>query len=282
MQTAQALPADLATRYSSLLALLRPLLSEGLIVAFSGGVDSAFLLWAAEQARREGGGRLLALTTVSASFAAVEREDASKFIEMLGVEHRWADSGEVSNPDYARNDGLRCYHCKTELFRICRDVAGKTGLRHVAYGYNASDRTDVRPGHRAAAENEILSPLNDAGLVKDDIRALMQAFGLPLADKPASPCLSSRLMQGVAVTPRKLRDVEEIEAILRLGGLRVFRVRLHEEGDFRFLRLEVAPGEMEAAVALREKLVEAAQARGYRWATLDLAGYRLGGASPRR
>jgi uncharacterized protein len=280
--SAPAISPGLAAKYASLLESLRPLLAEGLIVAFSGGVDSAFLLWAAERARREGGGRLLAVTAVSASLAQVEKDDAAQFAEALGVEHRWVESGEVSNPDYIRNDAGRCYHCKTELFRLSRDLASQTGFGFVAYGYNASDRGDFRPGHRAAQENHIRSPLDDAQLAKEDIRALLRAFGLPLADKPASPCLSSRLMQGVPVTPQKLQDVEAMEAMVRRGGLRIFRMRLHEEGGIKFLRLEVAPDEMAAALALREELVAAAQARGYRWIALDLAGYRLGGASPKR
>jgi uncharacterized protein len=284
LESGKELPPALTAKYAALRALLAERLAGGLVVAFSGGVDSAFLLWAAEQVRREKGGRLVAVTAVSASLPQHEREEAARFARSLGVEHRWMDSSEVSNPDYARNDALRCYHCKTELFRLCLDLTAEKDLRSVAYGHNASDRGDHRPGHRAAAEAGVASPLDEAGLEKDDIRALLRAFGLPLADKPASPCLSSRLMQGVPVTPAKLRDVEDMESILRRGGLRVFRVRLHEDGEVRYFRIEVAPAEMPAALGLREELVAAAQARGYRWATLDLAGYRLGGASaaPRR
>ena len=126
-----------------------------------------------------------------------------------------------------------------------------------------------------------MAPLDDAQLTKDDIRALMRAFDLPLADKPASPCLSSRLMVGVAVTPEKLRDVEELEAILRRAGLRVFRVRLHEHPGGKWLRLEVAPDEMPGVLAVREEFQQAARARGFGWVTLDLAGYRTGGGTGR-
>jgi uncharacterized protein len=250
-----------------------------LIVAYSGGVDSAFLLWTAEQERRVSGGRLLAVTAVSASLAQVEKEDAAAFARLAGVEHCWEESEELANPDYVRNDGARCYHCKTELFRLSRSLAERRGFAHIAYGYNASDRGDVRPGHRASIENDILAPLDAVNFAKDEIRAVLRAFALPLADKPASPCLSSRLMLGVAVTPQKLKDVEDLEAILRRAGLRVFRVRLHEEGTRRFLRLEVAPEEMARALECRAELVAAAKARDYLWISLDLAGYRTGGGT---
>ena len=280
MNTATASLSDAAQKkFSSLQDLLRPKLTDGLIVAFSGGVDSAFLTWAAEQERRVSGGDLLALTTLSESFSNAERQDAERFIGEHGIKHVWHESKELLNPAYAINDSSRCFHCKTELFNICHEAAAARGFRWIAYGYNASDRGDIRPGHKAAIENAILSPLADAELTKDDIRLLMRQNGLELADKPASPCLSSRLMTGVFITPRKLKDVEDFEAILRDGGLRVFRVRLHEEREIRFLRLEVALNEMNLATQLREKLVTEATSRGYKWVVLDLAGYRTGGGN---
>jgi len=281
MVSPAALPDTLQAKYLALRSALRARLPAGLIVAYSGGVDSAFLLWAAGEERKENGGRLLAVTAVSASLAQVERDDAARFAESLGVAHRWEESAELSNPAYARNDLSRCYHCKTELFRLSHTLADRLGYGAIAYGYNASDRGDFRPGHQAATEHGILAPLDDAELTKDEIRALMHRFGLPLADKPASPCLSSRLMVGVEVTPQKLRDVEDLETILRGAGLRVFRVRLHEQPGGKWLRLEVAPSEMSGALAVREQLQEAARARGYSWVTLDLAGYRLGGGTGR-
>lgn len=266
-------------KYAALCQILREHLAGGLVVAFSGGVDSAFLLWAAEQERRTNGGQLVALTTVSASLANAEKEDATRFAQDIGVTHLWCESGEIGNPAYLVNDGNRCYHCKTELFRIARETAQELNYQWLAYGYNASDRGDYRPGHRAAQENGVLAPLDEAGLTKDDIRQLMRDNGLDLADKPASPCLSSRMMTGVAITPRKLREIDELETVLRDAGLRVFRVRVHEEGANRFLRLEVAPDEMARALELREQFVAESQKRGYRWAVLDLAGYRTGGAN---
>jgi uncharacterized protein len=271
----------LEAKFQALRSALRERLRDGLIVAYSGGVDSSFLLWAAENERRTHGGRLLAVTAVSASLAQVEREDAATFARNLGVDHRWEESGEVSNPDYARNDLSRCYHCKTELFRLSHSLAERLGFAAIAYGYNASDRGDFRPGHKAALENGILAPLDEANLTKDDIRALLRAFELPLSEKPSSPCLSSRLMTGVAVTPQKLRDVEDLEAILRQGGLQVFRVRLHETPGARWLRVEVDPGEMPAVLTVRDALHRAARDRGYQWVTLDLGGYRTGGGTNR-
>lgn len=276
-----ALPDTLQAKFLALRTALRGRLRDGLIVAYSGGVDSAFLLWAAEQERREAGGRLLAVTAVSASLAQVEREDAARFAATLGVEHRWEESGELANPDYARNDLSRCYHCKTELFRLSHSLAARLGYGAIAYGYNASDRGDFRPGHKAAKENDIIAPLDDAGLTKDEIRTLLRTHGLPFSDKPASPCLSSRLMTGVAVTPQKLREVEDLETILREAGLQIFRVRLHEQAGGKWIRVEVAPEEMSAVLAVRQALHDAARARGYQWVTLDLAGYRTGGGTGR-
>ena len=281
MVTTAPLPSALEARQAALRAALRARLPAGLIVAYSGGVDSALLLWSAEQERRASGGRLLAVTAVSASLARVEREDAARFAAFVGAEHRWEETAELENAAYLRNDLDRCYHCKSELFRLSHDLASRLGYGAIAYGYNASDRGDFRPGHRAAKENDIIAPLDEAGLTKDDIRQLMRAAGLPLADKPASPCLSSRLMTGVAVTPAKLRDVEDLEELLRGAGLRVFRVRLHEHGGARWLRVEADPAEMPAVLAAREALQVAARARGYAWVTLDLAGYRTGGGTAR-
>ena len=279
MRSPDTLPELLHARFLALQARLQPLLQGGLIVAFSGGTDSAFLLWAAEQERRARGGRLLAVTAVSASLPEVERHDAVEFAAGLGVEHRCEPSEEISDPAYARNALTRCYPCKTELFRLSHRLGSQLGYATIAYGYNASDRSDFRPGHKAAVEQNIAAPLSDVDLSKDDIRALLHFFDLPLADKPASPCLSSRLMTGVAVTPEKLKDIEELEAMVRQSGVRVFRMRLHEHPGGRWLRLEVVPDEMARILNIREELLQAAKDRGFSWLTLDLAGYRLGGGT---
>ena len=253
------------------------LLEDGLIVAFSGGVDSAFLLWAAERARREKGGELVALTTESASLPAADRTDALEFVRGLGTEHLLRASDELRDEAYTRNDDDRCYHCKAGLFRIAESIAGERGLRWIAYGYSASDIGDVRPGHRAALEHGVRAPLADAGLTKDEIRALMRRHDLRLSEKPASPCLSSRIMTGLEITPERLDDVEALEAILHTGGIRVCRVRICREEASGFLRVEVAPEEMSRLLELRDELLREARKRGYRWVTLDLEGYRMGG-----
>lgn len=270
---------SLASKYEGLRGQLRGYLKGGLLVAFSGGVDSAFLVWAAEQERRKAGGRLLALTTSSASLASAERADVESFVQQFRLDHCWVNSRELESAAYLVNDNSRCYHCKSELFRICGEVAAERGLEHIAYGYNASDIGDTRPGHRAAIENGIASPLADAGITKEDIRQLMRTNGLELADKPASPCLSSRLVTGVAITSEKLRAVDELESILRDRGLHIFRVRVHEMNGSRFVRLEVAPEEMDRTFTLRNEVTSAAKKLGFRWVTLDLEGYRTGGGN---
>src|SRR5713226_6128791 len=145
-RTAGASVISQQSKYQDLIQVLRPSLAEGLIVAFSGGVDSSFLLWAAEQTRRRFGGRLLAITTVSASLAQAEKEDARSFAESLGVEHVFQESEEFANPEYLKNDNRRCFHCKTELFRLSGTLSQQRGYKWIAYGYNASDRGDLRPG----------------------------------------------------------------------------------------------------------------------------------------
>lgn len=254
-------------------------LPHGLVVAYSGGVDSAFLLWAAAQEQKKSGGKLLAMTADSPSLASTEKADATQFAQSLGVTHRWQASLEFSNPNYLKNGLDRCYHCKTELFAQCKSVAGEVGYRFIAYGYNASDKSDFRPGHRAATENSIQAPLEKAGLTKDDIRALMRSHGIRFADKPATPCLSSRVMTGVGISPAKLQHIEALETLLREAGLNVFRVRLHESAQTPWIRIEVPLEEMPHVLACRDSLVKAAKSRGFAWVTLDLAGYKTGGAN---
>jgi uncharacterized protein len=220
----------------------------------------------------------VALTTTSPSTPARDKEDARQFGELVRAEHLWLESREMFDPKYARNDRERCYHCKTELFRIAEEVAREQDLRWLLYGYNASDRGDDRPGQRAAQEVGVLTPLAQVGLTKPEIRFLMGEAGLPLSGKPASPCLSSRIMTGIEITPERLRDVEELEEILRKEGVSTLRVRVcrDEAGSF-FLRVEVPPQEMERVLGCREELQRLGSDKGYRWVTLDLGGYRMGG-----
>jgi uncharacterized protein len=241
-------------------------------------MDSAFLLWAAAGAARESDGRVVALTTTSPSLPARDRADAESFARFLGVDHLWEESRELTQPEYARNDGNRCFHCKTELFRIAGSRAREEGVKWLLYGYNASDPQDDRPGHRAALEAGARTPLADAGLTKAEIGFLMHEAHLPLSGKPASPCLSSRIMTGIGIQPGLLRDVEDLEEILRKAGAAAPRVRVcGGEGGELFLRIEVPPQEMEVVLDCRENLHREGLRRGYRWVTLDLGGYRMGG-----
>jgi len=249
--------------------------SDGALVAFSGGVDSALLLYAAHGT----GGRLAALTTHSASMPLNDLLDAREFCALLGVRHILRETHELENPLYVVNDANRCYHCKYELFDLAREVAAELGLAQVFYGYTASDTGDERPGHRAAVEQGVRFPLAELGFTKEDIRALMRRFNLPLADKPASPCLASRVGRGIAVSERHLEAVAATENILRTAGLRTFRVRVSGAGRELFLRIECDPREAARVLPLAGKLNDEGLRRGYRWVTLDLGGYKRGGAN---
>jgi len=242
-----------------------------LAVAFSGGVDSAYL---AVRAHRVLGDRALAVTAVSPSLAEAQRAQAADVAGRFGLAHLFVETSEVDDPRYAANDGQRCYWCKTELFVRLLPIARERGLARLAYGLIRDDLADFRPGHRAAAEAGVVSPLADAGLGKDDVRALSRAMGLPTWDLPSSPCLSSRVPYGTVVTAGILRQVERAEQNVRALGFREFRVR--HLGDVG--RVEVAPAELarlqDAAVA--QAVGAAVRAAGYRDALVDQEGYRRG------
>ncbi|GAX61909.1 ATP-utilizing enzymes of the PP-loop superfamily [Candidatus Scalindua japonica] len=256
---------------------LSRLLPDGIIVAFSGGIDSAMLLWAAKRVKDENGGRLLAVTTDSPSLSRTELEAALKFAKDLNVDHRIKKSEELLDEKYIQNDYDRCYYCKTELFDITGSISKNDKYKWVLYGYNLSDGDDVRPGHKAALENNVISPLADAGFTKEDIRAVLRSNHLAIAEKAASPCLSSRIMTGISITERRLNDIEDMEAILRKTGIKIFRVRLCQENRGLFLRIESVPEEMQAVLEQHEVLVAEGKKRGYKWVTLDLEPYRIGG-----
>lgn len=270
---------EAAIKYNGLINYLGNYVKDGLIVTFSGGMDSGFLLYASKIAMQKFGGRLAALTTLSNSMPMNDKEDAKKFTSMNDIEHIWESSSEINNENYVRNDSLRCYYCKTELFYIAKKVAEEKKYKWIAYGYNSTDKTDIRPGHKAAIENEILYPLAACNLSKDEIRELMRENNLELADKPASPCLSSRIMTNVRVTKEKLNDLDELENILRINGLKIFRLRLHEVDGTRFLRLEVSQKEMDKAFKIKDEFVSESKKKGYKWITLDLEGYKKGGGN---
>jgi uncharacterized protein len=244
---------------------------ESVVVAYSGGVDSAVL---ALRAHRVLGVRALAVTADSESLASQQRELALTLAARFGFAHRVVRTTELADPLYARNEGDRCYRCKVELFRHLLPLARQEGYAHVAYGLIVDDLSDFRPGHRAAAEAGVRSPLAEAGLAKEDVRALAREMGLPNWDLPASPCLSSRIPYGTPVTEAALRRIDAAEAALRGLGFREFRVRHH--GDSA--RVEIASAEMGRLddPGARSAVVEAVVQAGYREAAIDPAGYRRG------
>jgi uncharacterized protein len=243
--------------------------AQSALVAFSAGVDSTFLLAVAREVLGE---RAVALTAHSPSVPAAERAEARALAARLGVRHLEVESHEQELPGYVANGTDRCYHCKSELYRICADVAAREGLRAVLDGFNADDRKDHRPGHQAAQERRVRSPLAEAGLTKLEVRAWSAAYGLPTWEKPQMACLASRIPYGTPVTPERLSQIERAEAGLRALGLRDLRVRHH--GDIG--RIEVAEGELEGAFARRAELVAAVKAAGFKLAVLDLEPFRSG------
>ena len=241
------------------------------LVAYSGGVDSAYL---AVRAHHVLGPRALAVTADSASLSAAQRELAADVAARFGFAHRFIETRELADPAYARNDADRCYHCKTELFRRLVPLAAAEGYAHVVYGLIADDLDDYRPGQRAASEAGIRYPLAEAGLGKSDIRELSRAMGLPTWDLPASPCLASRIAYGTPVTTEALRSVDAAEAAVRRLGFRELRVRHLGETA----RVEIAPAELPRLVdpALRRAVEEAVVAAGYTRVVIDPQGYRRG------
>ena len=242
-----------------------------LIVALSGGADSAYLAWAAHEAL---GKQALSVTALSESYSAHDRTIVEAFVRKQGLRHEFVETHELENSAYRANAPDRCYFCKDELFSVLDELAKARGFSGVAYGVNADDKLDFRPGHRAATEHQVLAPLLDAGLCKAEIRALSHRLGLPTWDRPASACLASRLPYGTEVTPERLNLVERGEAALRALGFRQFRVRLHD----KLARVEISPEEMaraftpEMAAAISSQL----KAAGFNYVSLDLDGYRQG------
>ncbi|HET9178687.1 MAG TPA: ATP-dependent sacrificial sulfur transferase LarE [Terriglobia bacterium] len=242
-----------------------------LIVAYSGGVDSAYLVYAAHVAL---GDRMLAVTALSASYSERDRREAEACVERFQVPHEFINTSELLNPDYRANNPDRCYFCKDELFSQLDQLAARRGYSAVAYGVNVDDQGDWRPGQQAARKHKVLTPLLDAGLTKADIRELSRRAELPVWDRPASACLSSRIAYGIEVTPERLAVVEKGEEALRALGFRQFRVRHHDT----LVRLEIAPDELPRALTpeMAVKFVEIFKPLGFNFVTLDLEGYRSG------
>ena len=270
-------PESSTTHHDTALAELEARLKRALqdlgsvVVAFSGGVDSAYLAVAAARAL---GDRALAVTADSPSYPASHREVALKIVEQFGLRHEFIRTGEMERDEYRANPSNRCYYCKHELFGRLTALARERGFAAVADGNNADDRGDYRPGREAAREFGVRSPLDEAGLGKAEIRQLSRRLGLPTWDQPASACLSSRIPYGSEVTVEKLRMIEQAEQVLHSLGFRQCRVRHHDE----VARLEIAAAEMGRALSeeIREALVRDLKAIGYRYVSLDLQGYRTG------
>jgi pyridinium-3,5-biscarboxylic acid mononucleotide sulfurtransferase len=242
-----------------------------LIVALSGGADSAYLAWAAQQIL---GDRAMSVTAESPSFSSYDREEVERFVRSQGLLHEFIETHEIDNPAYRANASNRCYFCKDELFSVLDSLALERGFSAIAYGVNADDTLDFRPGHRAATEHRVLAPLLDADLRKTEIRELSRRAGLPTWDRPASACLASRLPYGTEVTPERLSLVERGEAALRELGFLQFRVRLHDQ----LARVEISPEEMARALSpqMASEIAARLKAAGFTYVALDLQGYRQG------
>ena len=244
------------------------------VVAFSGGVDSTFVLAAAQRAL---GARAIAVTGVSPSVPAAELAEAQELARSLGVEHVLLDTKEFDDPGYVENSPRRCYHCKDELYGLLAGLAAERGFAAVVDGCNLDDLGDFRPGRQAAAEHGVLSPLVDAGFAKAEVRGASRRWGLPTWDKPAMACLASRIPHGTPVTVEALGSVEAAEAFVRGLGVRQLRVRHH--GEIARLETDEAGFDLLGQPEVRRRAVDFLKRLGYRYITLDLAGYRPAGAS---
>lgn len=262
-------PGALRLKQDKLFSVLRRF--DRVMVAYSGGADSAYLAWAAHQVLGAGA---LAITADSASMPESHKRDAEAFIHQFGIPHEYIATREFDNPDYLKNDPNRCFHCKDELFTRLEELGRERGIRNIIYGVNADDLGDYRPGQNAATQHQVKAPLVEAGLTKAEIRELSRLAGLPTWDRPASACLSSRIPYGTAVTIQNVKTVESGEEALKALGFRQFRVRYHGE----LVRLEIAREEMPKALTLQMagQFTELFKRLGFKYVTLDLEGYRQG------
>jgi uncharacterized protein len=264
------LTPELAAKRDRLLAVLGEV--PGVAVAFSGGIDSTVVAKAAALALGE---RAVAVTADSASVARSELDTARELAALIGIRHVIVRTEEFDNPDYLKNDGTRCYHCKSELYSRVETLLPELGVPLMVSGANLDDRGDYRPGLIAAAEHAVRHPLQEAGFTKADVRAVARHWGLPTWDKPAAPCLSSRLAPGLAVTPERTRRVEEAEAFLRSLGLRECRVRYHE-GDLARIEVPLSAVATLASDPARGDIAREFRRLGFKFVALDLDGFRSG------
>lgn len=270
--TARSLELDraiAARKEQQLFDSLRSL--DSLLVALSGGADSAYLAWAAHSVL---GASSLAVTALSPSFSRHDREQADKFVRATRIRHEFIETHEFENPLYIANNADRCYHCKDELFDRMEALANARNFRAIAYGINADDTDDFRPGHRAAGEHRVRAPLLDANLAKAEIRWLSQRAGLATWDRPASACLSSRVPYGTVVTPELMEKIDRAESVLRELGFRQFRVRAHGELG----RIELAADELARGLdpAVTQRIAAGVKQAGFAVVTIDPQGYRQG------
>jgi uncharacterized protein len=253
-------------------SLLRSLRGLGcVIIAYSGGTDSAYLAWAAHRALGE---QAIAITADSASIPESHKRDAEAFAREVGFRHEYIATDEFNNPDYVRNDKDRCFHCKDELFTQLEIYARSRGYEHVIYGVNKDDLGDYRPGQRAAKLHDVKAPLMEAGLTKAEIRELARRAGLSIWDRPAAACLSSRVPYGTPVTVKTVKTIEKGEEAIKALGFRQFRVRFH--GDL--VRIEIAKDELPRAMAPQyfEEFARIFKPLGFHYVTIDVEGYRQG------
>lgn len=263
-------------KFQALEAVLDSL--ESVLIGYSGGVDSTFLAWVSHQRLGE---KSIAVIADSPSLPRAELEEALQIARQFGFPVRIIETQELADTRYQANPVNRCYFCKAELFQKLQEMAAQEGVPYLLYGENASDSLDLRHGSRAATEFQVRAPLKEVGLKKEEIRELSARFGLPTAEKPEMACLSSRIPFGEVVSPTKLRMIENAEAWLKSRNLRQVRVRFHEYSTGSLARIEVAPEEMSGLLTGPLKGVcEAFKEMGFRWTTLDLAGYRRGDLNP--
>ncbi|MBI3279383.1 MAG: ATP-dependent sacrificial sulfur transferase LarE [Acidobacteria bacterium] len=262
-------PRALRAKQEKLFSILRGL--ERVMIAYSGGTDSAYLAWAAARVLGE---NALAITADSASIPESHKRDAAAFAQQFGIRQEFILTFEFDNPDYVKNAADRCFHCKDELFNRLEEVGAARGIPHIIYGVNKDDLGDYRPGQNAARIHSVRAPLVEADLSKADIRELSRLSGLPTWDRPASACLSSRVPYGTPVTVETVKTVEAGEEAIRALGFRQFRVRFHGE----LARIEIAREELERALSpgMAQAFVQIFKPLGFHYITLDLEGYRQG------